>query len=102
MKKEVDIFSTARRKDGPLGRAARTCGAEPQATVFAGGVAYKHPLFALITLRQPKPLSGNNVLHTYLVAQRSEILEVERKSLCESTIFRSTACMKYQCPGKQP
>ena len=70
-----------------MGRAARSCGAAPPAIVFAGGAADKHPLFALITLRQPKPLSGNNVLHTYLVAQRSEILEVERKNLYASAIF---------------
>ena len=79
MKKQVDIFSTARREDGPLGRAARTCGAEPPAIVFAGGAADKHQLSALINLRQSKLLNGKNALHTHLVAQ-SEILAVELKS----------------------
>ena len=58
MKKQVDIFSTARRENGTLGRAARTCGAAPPAIVFAGGAADKHPLSALINLRLSKPLSG--------------------------------------------
>ena len=94
MKRQVDIFSTARREDGPLGRAAADLRAEPPASTIAGGSADKHPLPAVINLRQSKPLSGNNALHTHLVAQRSEILEVERKSLYESAIFRSTACKR--------
>ena len=77
---QVDIFSTTRREDGPLGRAARTCEAEPPAIAFAGGAADKHPLSALMDLRQA----------------------VERKNLYELSISRSTSCIKYYHPEKQP
>ena len=83
----------------PAGRTAlwvepSSLRAEPPAIVFAGGSADKHTLPTLINLRQSKPLSGNNAPHTHIVAQRSEILEVERKNLYESAIFRSTACKR--------